>query len=83
MTTEDKYYIHEEIISRIGSYECVLLKVKSIKLSWFSHVSRHDTLANTNLPDRVEGIRKGVCPTMNWIDKSISGLVCLLDPYLM
>ena len=50
-------YIHEEMISRIGSYQRILQKVKRIKMSCFGHVSRHDTLANTILKGSVDGKR--------------------------
>ena len=61
-------YIHEEMISRNGSNERVLRKVKRRKMSWIDHVSIHDTLANTVLQDRVEGTRKIVYPKWNWMD---------------
>ena len=60
-------YIHEEIISRIGSYERILQKVKRRKISWFGHMSRHDTLENTILQGRVEGTRKKGRPKRNSI----------------
>ena len=74
-------YIHEEMISRIGSYYRVLQKVKRRKISLFGHVSRHDTLENTILQGRVEGKEvdlKGIGWTM-----SMSGPVCLLDLYFL
>ena len=46
------------MIFRIGSYEHVLQKVKKRQMAWFGHMSRHDTLTNTILQGRVEGIRK-------------------------
>ena len=76
-------YIHEEMITRIGSYERVLQKVKRRKISWFVHVSRHDTLANTILQGRVEGSRKRGRPTKIGWTTSMSGPVCLPDIYLI
>ena len=37
-------------------------------MSWFGNVSRHDTLANTILQGRVEGIRKRGRPKRNCMD---------------
>ena len=56
------------MISRIGSYERVLQKVKRRQIRWFGHMSRHDILTNTILQDRFEGIRKRGGPTRNWMD---------------
>ena len=43
------------MVSRIGSLERVLQKVKRRKMSWFGHVLQHDTLVYTILQGRVEG----------------------------
>ena len=61
-------YINDEMISRIGSYKRVILKVKRRKISWFGHVSTHETLPNTIIQGRVEGTRKIGRPKRTWMD---------------
>ena len=56
------------MISRIGSYERILQKVKRRQMSLFGHVSRHDIMANTGLQRRVEGIKERGHPKKNWMD---------------
>ena len=75
-------YIHEEMISRIGTYERVLQKVKRRKISWFGHESRmtHCQILVFKFVLKVQGkvFLKGIGLTM-----SMSGPVCLFDSYLM
>ena len=66
--------MYEEMIYRIGSYELVLQKVKRRNMSWF----RHDILANTDISNIKEIAQKRI----GWTT-SMSGPVCLPNPYLM
>ena len=53
------------MISRIGSYERILQKVKLGEKLVDLAMSRHDTLANTILQGRIEGSRKRGRPRRN------------------
>ena len=55
------------MISRIGSYESILQKVKMRIMSWVDHVSRHEILSNTILQGRIEGKRNIGRHKMNWM----------------
>ena len=76
-------YIHEEIISRIGSYERVLQKVKMRKIIWFDHVSHmtHWEILFYKVMLKVQG-REVALKGIGWTI-FMSGQVCLSDPYLM
>ena len=55
------------MISRIGSYKHVLQMMRRKKMSWFGHLSRHDTFENTILQYRVDVTRKRDRPKRNWV----------------
>ncbi|KAL8611432.1 hypothetical protein ACOMHN_014487 [Nucella lapillus] len=51
-------YVRKRIDTLAGKQEPLLSVVKRRKLTWFGHVNRHDSLAQTILQGTVEGERR-------------------------
>ena len=61
-------YVRRELTSRVGPQEPLLATVKRRKLSWFAHVTRHNSLSKTILQGTVEGGRRRGRQRKSWSD---------------
>ena len=60
--------VKERITESIGKHCDLLQTVKTRKLKWFGHVSRHQGLAKTILQGTLPGSRKKGRPRKKWFD---------------
>ena len=51
-------YVRQQVDSLAGKQESLLATVKRRKLSWFDHITRHNTIAKTILQGTLEGKRR-------------------------
>ena len=60
--------VREMVVAYVGPQEPLLATVKRRKLTWFGHVTRHDSLSKTILQGTVEGWRRRGRQKKSWID---------------
>ena len=65
-----------------GDQESLLSIVKRRKLTWFGHVTRHDSLAKTIMQGFVEGTRRKGRPRKEWMDNICEWTGCELQDLL-
>ena len=53
---------NEEVLSRLGVERGLLSQIKTHKLSYFSHIARHDNLQKSVLTGRINGRRERADP---------------------
>ena len=61
-------YVRRQIETLAGPQEPLLSVVKKRKLSWFGHVTRHNSLPKTVLQGTLEGGRRRGRQTKSWMD---------------
>ena len=61
-------FVKSQITLLAGPQEPLLTIIKKKKLSWFGHVTRHNTLPKTVLQGTLEGGRKRGRQTKSWMD---------------
>ena len=61
-------FVRAQIALLAGPQEPLLALVKRRKLTWFGHVTRHNSLPKTVLQGTLEGGRKRGRPAKNWMD---------------
>ena len=61
-------YVRNQVSALAGPQEPLLAVVKRRKLTWFGHVTRHDSLAKTILQGTVEGGRRRGRPRKSWAE---------------
>ena len=61
-------FVRAQIALLAGPQEPLLAPVKRRKLTWFGHVTRHNSLPKTVLQGTLEGGRKRGRPAKNWMD---------------
>ena len=60
--------VRKMVSDYIGNHEPLLATVKRRKLTWYAHVTRHNTLSKTILQGTVEGGRKRGRQRKSWSD---------------
>ena len=61
-------FVHAQVTSRAGPQEPLLATIKRRKLTWFGHVTRHNSLPKTILQGTLEGGRKRGRQAKSWLD---------------
>ena len=61
-------YVRSQVESLVGPQEPLLAIVKRRKLTWYGHVTRHNTLPKTILQGTLEGGRKHGRQQKTWLD---------------
>ena len=61
-------YVRSTITSLVGPHEPLLATVKRRKLTWFGHITRHDSLSKTILQGTLEGGRRRGRQRKSWSD---------------
>lgn len=61
-------FVRAQITSRAGPQEPLLVLVKRRKLTWFGHVTRHNSLPKTVLQGTLEGGRRRGRQVKSWMD---------------
>ena len=61
-------FVISQITSLAGPQEPLLATVKKRKLSWFGHVTRHNSLPKTILQGTLEGGRRRGRQAKSWLD---------------
>ena len=61
-------YVRAQVTSRAGPQEPLLATIKRRKLTWFGHVTRHNSLPKTILQGTLEGGRKRGRQAKSWLD---------------
>ena len=60
-------YVNETIIKLVGKFEPLLTTIKRRKMSYYGHICRHNSLANTIMQGKVEGARSRGRPKKDWM----------------
>ena len=60
-------YVNETIIQLVGKFEPLLTTIKRRKMSYYGHICRHNSLANTIMQGKVEGARSRGRPKKDWM----------------
>ena len=61
-------HVHDQVTLLAGPYEKLLQIVKRRKLTWFGHISRHDSMAKEILQGTLEGGRRRGRQNKTWMD---------------
>ena len=61
-------FVRAQVTSRAGPQEPLLATIKRRKLTWFGHVTRHNSLPKTILQGTLEGGRKRGRQAKSWLD---------------
>ena len=57
---------NKEVLSRLGIERGLLSQIRTHKMSYFSHIVRHDSLQKTVLKGRIDGRRGRGRPRRQW-----------------
>ena len=68
MNHKTNEYVRNMTATLVGPQPPLLATVKRRKLSWFGHVTRHDSLCKTVLQGTLEGGRRRGRQRKNWMD---------------
>ena len=74
--------IRQTVQNYVGSQEPLLATVKRRKLSWYAHLTRHDSLAKTILQGTVQGGRRRGRQRKSWLD-NVKSWTDLTTPELL
>ena len=61
-------YVRAMVYIKVGPQEPLLATIKRRKLSWFGHITRHDSLCKTIMQGTVEGGRRRGRQRKSWSD---------------